>query len=194
MARATLWLALGAVAWWPVWYWWLHHRYGHERVRRWEKQQETSQAKYVRWAFAYFAPLVAVVAVVVGVIDFGPAWRAAHGGGVPGLFTVVSSECDRKSCMTYGDFVASDGSRRTDVLLDEGGFGRRRAVGAVVAAHDTGDRLGVFPDGGRPQWGFDIGFLIVGAAYLAGWVVWLARRISGRRRSRNRVEEPLTIP
>src|SRR5262249_34646337 len=123
------------------------------------------------------------------------AWRAAHGGGVPGSFTVVSSECGtRKSCMTYGDFVASDGNRRTDVLLDEGGFGPRRAVGAVVAAHDTGHRSGVFPDGGRQLGVFDIGFFILGAAYLLGWVVWLNRRVTSRPSSKVRVDEPLITP
>jgi hypothetical protein len=175
LAWGKLWLALGAIVWWPIWYGWIHHRYGTERVNRWEKRQETAKAKSYRWLFAYFMPVFALFVVVLGVVDVGPEWRAAHGGGVPGSFTVTHSDC-AKGCMTYGDFTAADGDTRIDVLLNEGGDGPRREAGTVVAAHDTGDRLGVFPDGGAQQWGFSVGFLGLGAAYLVCWSVWLARR------------------
>ena len=189
MEWGKLWLAIGGIGWWPIWYGWIYHRYGIERVQQWEKRQEKLKAKSYRWLFALFMPAFALFLVVLGVIDVGAEWRAAHGGGVSGSFTVTRSEC-RKGCMTYGDFAASDGNTRTDVLLDEGGDGSRRAAGEVVAAHDTGDRLGVFPDGGAQQWGYSAGFLGLGAGYLIGWTIWLTRRTAIRRNA-VRVDGPI---
>jgi hypothetical protein len=125
--------------------------------------------------FAYFMPIVALLFLIIGLVDARPGWRAAHGQGVPGTFTVTSQHC-HKGCATYGDFTSTDGSdTQRDVQLIEGGSSPRRAIGTTVAALDTDDRLGVYPVETK-DWEASLAVVLGGATYLVGWLAWLGRR------------------
>lgn len=170
-----LWLLMAAIIWWPIWWGLLIRRYGVERVEAYEKNSKKQEARYQRWFFAYFMPIIALVFLIIGLVDAGPGWRAAHGQGVPGMFTVTSQDCHR-GCMTYGDFTSADGSHtQRDVQLIEGGSSPRRAIGTTVAALDTGDRLGVYPVGTK-DWEASLIAALGGAVYRVGWLFWLGRR------------------
>lgn len=175
LGLGRLWLFLAAVIWWPTWYALLLRRYGVERVEAYEKHMTKQDAKYRRWLFAYFMPIIALLVLIIGLVDVGPGWRAAHGKGVLGTFTVTSQDC-HKGCMTYGDFASTDGSdTQQDIQLIEGGSSPRRAIGTRVAALDTNDRLGVYRLGTK-DWESSLAWALGAAAYLVGWLAWLGRR------------------
>jgi hypothetical protein len=180
LGLGRLWLLVAMIIWWPIWYALLHRRYSVQRVAAFEEHSKRQEIKYQRWLFAYVMPMIALVFLIVGFVDARPGWRAAHGWGVSGTFTVGSQDC-HKGCMTYGDFTSTDGrDSRQAVQLVEGGSSPRRAVGATVAALDTADRLGVYPVGTK-EWQSSLAIGLLGAGYLVGWLAWLMRRFGGRR-------------
>lgn len=172
VALFRLWVPVAAVIWWPTWYLLISRHYGAERVATFEATGRKQEGKYLRRLFVYFVPVVALVFLIVGLVDTGPGWRAAHGHGIPGTFTVTSQDCNR-GCMTYGDFTSTDGSdTRSGVQLVEGGSSPHRTDGTTVAALDTADRLGVYPVGTK-DWESSAVVAALGGAYLLGWVIWL---------------------
>lgn len=119
-----------------------------------------------------------------------PAWRAAHGGGTTGTFTLVEPiSCDRwppprQRCGWFGDFVSDDGTIvRRDMELD-GGLPPGGVVGDSLRARDTGSLAQIYPEGGQ-GW-------MLSAKFLAGSVtaltvgVALLRPWSWRRRWQQR--------
>jgi len=185
----SLWPLVAIIIWGPIWYGQLHRWYGSERVAAFEAHKATQEAKYRRWVFAYLVPAVALMGVIVGLLDVGPGWRAAHGQGVPGTFTVTRQEC-RKGCMTYGDFTNADGSdTRRGIQLIEGGSSPRRGTGTNVPALDTDDRLGVYPIG-TTNWKSTLVTTLIATAYLVGWLIWLGRRYMRRHHNRRATNLP----
>jgi hypothetical protein len=138
--------------------------------------------------------IVASVLVLVGGLGSAaaavltiPAWRAAHGEGTTGTFTLTEPmSCDRwppprQRCGWFGDFVSDDGTVvRRDMELD-GGLPPGSAVGDSLRARDTGSLAQIYPEGGGPGWKLSAkllaGFV---AAFIAG--VALLRPWSWRRR------------
>lgn len=140
--------------------------------------------------------IVASVLVVVG--GFGsagaaaltiPAWRAAHGAGSTGTFTLTEPiSCDRwppprQRCGWFGDFVSDDGTvvrRRMELA---GGLSPGSAVGDSLRARDTGSLAQIYPETGGQGWMLSAKFLAgFGAAFIVGIV--LLRPWSWWRRGR----------
>lgn len=167
---------------WPVCLALLTHRHGEQRVARHEESNRAAKAKYTRWLLIYFLPVVAGFMIVVSLIDLGPSWSAAHGGGVTGTFIVHTRDCGNRSCQLRGDFIGDDGTLRVDVLMHDNPKAGA-PVGATIPARDTGDRTGVFAASGSTDWYYELILLVLAGGYLIGWFLWLVWRLV-RRRSR----------
>lgn len=174
-----LWGGLLAFIYWPVCLALLARRYGDERVARHEKSSQAASAKYLRWVFIYLVPPVALLGIVLGLIDLGPSWSAAHGGGVTGTFAVRTRECGNH-CVLHGDFVGDDGTVRRGVLMHDNPKAGA-LVGATMPARDTGDRTGVFAVSGSTDWYYEVIVLVMSGGYLVGWFLWLGWRLVRRR-------------
>ncbi|SFG49274.1 hypothetical protein SAMN05421678_106147 [Actinopolymorpha cephalotaxi] len=136
-----------------------------------------------------FAPLFAVVGLVTGVLDMGPEWEAAQGGGNHGTLTVSERVCGEGVCGAAGLFRSDDGSVRIeDAYLDEPPRGF--AVGDRVRATYTGGRPFpvVFPEEGSRNWFVTGLFLVVSVVLAVGWVTAVVMRVT--RRGYWRVESP----
>lgn len=148
--------------------------------------------------------VVAVAFVVIGcIMGVGsltmlvPDWRAAHGGGRTGTFTLTEPmSCDRnppprQRCGWFGDFVSDDGTvvRRDKELA--GGLPDGASAGDTVDARDTGSRTEIYPLTDRSTWKQSAGFAALG--FGAGLIGLLALEPwSWRRRWRERARRPVS--
>ncbi|MEV0132962.1 hypothetical protein AB0H83_31430 [Dactylosporangium sp. NPDC050688] len=117
-----------------------------------------------------------------------PAWRAAHGDGHTGTFTLTEPNgCDRyqppqQRCGWFGDFVSDDGlvvQRHKEL---SGGLPPGAAVGETVAARDSGSRTVIYPLPDAPTWKEPAGYtavftgiLLLGVVLLRPWR-WARRK------------------
>jgi hypothetical protein len=118
------------------------------------------------------------VMAVGGLILTVPQWRAAHGEGRTGTFTLTEpTSCDRYSpprqrCGWFGDFVSSDGTvvRRRFELA--GGLPPGAQIGNTIPARDTGSFTVIYPLTGTPSWTTPAGFAAAGfGACLVGLLI-----------------------
>ncbi|MEU8296169.1 hypothetical protein AB0C04_02630 [Micromonospora sp. NPDC048909] len=127
-------------------------------------------------------PVIAVIGLVMGAGDLGPAWQAKGGGGTAGTFTAVQEECGRRSCTWHGDFVAEGGEKRADVILYDAPDGLMQ--GATAPARDSGARKGVFSTTGGSTWLIVTGLSLAGVVAAVIWVVVILRAVRRRREQR----------
>ncbi|WP_433207088.1 hypothetical protein ACQP00_40700 [Dactylosporangium sp. CS-047395] len=138
---------------------------------------------------------MAIGMLIIGGIGFAgsavlavPAWRAAHGGGRAGTFTLTEAmSCDRnppprQRCGWFGDFTGDDGTvvRRHYELAE--GLPPGSKVGDTVAARDTGSLTQIYRAGDTQAWKAPAGSLaafasalVLGLLLLAPWS-WRLRR------------------
>jgi hypothetical protein len=139
----------------------------------------------VRWPRRWFTVRRLVWLVCIGICGFviwgagthlGPGLRAAHGEGIPGLWTAQQ----RSSGSWSGKFVSSDG---TVTLPDVSYAGNLSAVqaGMVVPALDAGAGNEVYPLTGSDKWIRDLIGVVGGAVAL---IALLARGFYVARRRR----------
>jgi hypothetical protein len=143
-----------------------------------------------RRLWRYVLPVFATVFLAFGLVDIGPAWRAAHGGGHAGTLTLQSRFCNRWNCTWRGQFRSDDAAARRDNVRMHDAVPEGPQVGSELPARDAGDRTGVFAQSNSNSWHIDAVFLVASGGFLAGWAGWLiiaARR--GRRGTR-----PTAIP
>jgi hypothetical protein len=143
--------------------------------------------------------IISGVVVLGSVTMLVPAWRAAHGGGVTGTFTLTEAmSCDRRQpprqrCGWFGDFRGADGRTVRHHLELAGGLPPGARVGDTVAARDTGSWAQAYRIGDRGVWRSPAGFLglaliplTIGLLVLQPWS-WRARfrraRAAGRWRT-----------
>jgi hypothetical protein len=130
-------------------------------------------------------PVTGLVMVVVGAIEIGPAYAAAHGHGALGYFTAVSkSDCTRGTYCTWTGTFASLNLRdvRNNVRMD--GSWTDVEPGTTILALDSGDPFVVFPRHGSTRWHEDVSFLAIGAIILVPWLYLVAGRRMWRSRRR----------
>lgn len=107
-----------------------------------------------------------------------PDWRAAHGGGVTGTFTLTEpTGCDRyepprQRCGWFGDFRGDDGRTvRRDKELARG-LPPGAQVGDTIPARDTGSRTEIYQVNDRRGWQSTAGFFAAfSAAFLLGMLM-----------------------
>lgn len=155
----------------------------------------TTSSKIQDWRMKFFLwiglPLIAVIGLVMGSQDVVPAWQAKLGTGTAGTFAADREDCGRRSCSFFGTFTASDGTRRTDVILYDEPDSLR--VGGTTAAIDSGARKGVFATAGGFTYLLVTGLTLAGAAAAIGWIVFLLRLLR-RRGSRTAIPGRATSP
>jgi tetratricopeptide (TPR) repeat protein len=147
-------------------------------------QREAGWVCVLRWTGATLALLVGLGCAGLGVVDWGPNWQAAHGGGTTGTLVLTRSDCVLDLCDWYGDFTGDDGSVRTDVAMQAEYVPEGAQVGDVLRVRDTGARDGLFPESGSDEWisvllmtVVGVGLVVVGL--LVGPVLSLLRRRPG---------------
>ena len=129
----------------------------------------------------YLPPAFAVILLVVGVIAVRPSWRAAHGGGTAGAWTISENLCGRRNCEFRGQFRADDGTDvRTDLVFYDP-LPETAKVGDSFRARDTGDRNGVFAQSGSNQWHKPALLVLASALLLLAWGTWLVVMAVRRR-------------
>lgn len=136
-------------------------------------------------------PLVALVMLIVGGIEIGPAYAAAHGHGTPGYFIALrTNACKQPSdCSWDGNFTSENGQDvRQNVQMDGTWTGVR--IGTRIPALDSGDPLAVFPRTGSGRWQEDIVSLALGTLIMVPWL-WF---IPGRRLRRMRWATVMRTP
>jgi hypothetical protein len=134
---------------------------------------------------AVFLPMYAVIGLVTGISEMGPAVRAAEGHGRPGTLHVTSRQCGR-ACVLRGDFVSDDGSVVRWNVEYFGAAPRGTVVGDQVGAIDTGGDE-VFQRSGSRHWVIDVLFVLTGLLAGGSWCLrYLARPIMRRQRRRRR--------
>ena len=140
--------------------------------------------------------VVAVGMLVIGTFGIAgsgvltvPAWRAAHGAGHAGTFTLTEPmSCDRhepprQRCGWFGDFVSDDGMVvRRDLELS-GGLPPGAKIGDTLSARDTGSPAQIYQANDTHGWkqpaGFLTGFVgafVQGAVLLKPWSWWIRPR------------------
>jgi len=150
--------------------------------------------------FTHVTRVVMAVALLVfgGVGSLGagslalPAWRAAHGEGRVGTFTLTESlSCDRyapprQRCGWFGDFVSADGAVTLHRRELSGGLPPGAEVGDTLPARDAGSWTQIYRLSDTQAWKNPAGFLALFAGlFLLGVVLlrpWRLRR--GRRSHR----------
>lgn len=142
--------------------------------------------KFDKWqtkVFLWFGlPVIAVIGLVFGSADLVPAWQAKGGTGTPGTFTVVREDCGRRSCTWYGDWAATDGTKkRSDVILYDEPDSLK--VGGKVEALDSGARNGVFATAGGTTYLLVSGMTLAGLLAAIGFVFFLVKKVRGRSRA-----------
>jgi hypothetical protein len=131
-------------------------------------------------------PLIALLLLIVGSIEIGPAYAAAHGHGTPGYFIALRTDtCKQPSnCSWDGNFISENGlDVRQNVQLDGTWSGVR--IGTRIPALDSGDLGAVFPRTGSRRWQEDIEWLAMGTLIIVPWLWFIpGRRLRrmGRRR------------
>jgi hypothetical protein len=187
-----LWAPLLGLAYWPLAWQILRRRYGERRFEQEQVNRRRSEMTMMRVVFVYLLPVFALGFVVLALIDIGPSWRAAHGGGRVGTLRLDSRSCRSHTCTWQGQFRSDDGTiLRPDVLMHDG-VARSARVGDEIRARDTGDRTGVFALTGSTGWMDNAAILGVSIGYLIGWALWLIRPIRWPRRRRRR--GPVELP
>ncbi len=148
-------------------------RFGHRTAWRWIR----------RVAVLAILPVAGLVMVVVGAIEIGPAYAAAHGHGTLGYFTAVSrGDCVRENDCTWTGTFASLNLRdlRNNVRMD--GSWAYVEPGTTIPALDSGDPFVVFPRHGSTRWHEDVSFLAIGGTILVTWLLVAGRRLWRSRR------------
>lgn len=137
--------------------------------RRWSRTSELIERIFWRVLWWAGVPMLAGLAIVSGAQDLGPAWRAGHGHGFPGVFVAQRAEdCGDDGCTWHGQFSPADGTvRRTDVKLN---LPRDARAGDRVAVIDGGGSWVYRPDASR-EWIPDAVILLVGTLLAAVWLV-----------------------
>jgi hypothetical protein len=136
-------------------------------------------------------PLVALVMLIAGGIQIGPAYAAAHGHGTPGYFIALrTNTCKQPSdCSWVGNFTSGNGRDvRQNVQLD--GTWTGAGIGTRIPALDSGDPFAVFPRTGSAAWREDIVWLALGTLIMVPWF-WF---IPGRRLRRMRWATGMRTP
>jgi hypothetical protein len=126
-------------------------------------------------------PVIAAMGIWAGATDLGPAWTAKSGGGDKGTFTAAYEKCGRRSCSFYGTWKAAEGGAvRSDVILYDEPDSMK--PGDSVDATDSGARNGVFTASGGYTYLLLTAFVVGGVAAAVGWVYFLYRTFTRRRR------------
>lgn len=123
-------------------------------------------------------------------------WRAAHGGGVTGTFTLTEPlGCDRyqpprQRCGWFGDFRSDDGKKVRRHMELAGGLPMGAEVGDMLPARDAGSLTAVYQVNDKNRWRSTAGlFAVFSAAFLLGIIVlqpWSWRARLRRRRATSR--------
>ena len=141
----------------------------------------------VRWPRRWLTLRRFVWLVAIGFCGFviwgagghlGPGLRAAHGEGIPGLWTAQQQNGGSWS----GEFVSSDGTVTLPHVSYTGSLSAVQA-GSVVPALDAGASNEVYPLAGSDKWVNDLIGVVVGTLALIGLLArgfYVARR---RRRA-----------
>jgi hypothetical protein len=147
-----------------------------------------------RWAKRIFLkvalPLAALVMLIAGGIEIGPAYAAAHGHGTSGYFIAVRiNGCKHPPyCSWEGTFTSDNGQDfRQNVQLD-GTW--NLGTGMRIPALDSGDPFAVFPRTGSGRWQEDIVWLAIGTLIMVPWL-WF---MPGRRLRRMRWATVMRMP
>ncbi|GAA1791861.1 hypothetical protein HC028_01300 [Planosporangium flavigriseum] len=99
-----------------------------------------------------------------GLVLTVPEWRAAHGAGRTGTFTLTEPmSCDRwqpprQRCGWFGDFVSDDGKVVRQGMELDGGLPPGAKVGDTLEARDTGSLAQIYPLKAAPSWKGSAGF------------------------------------
>jgi hypothetical protein len=188
-----LWAPLILAPYWLVVPIWQRRHYGAERVARERVLERNRKLRYDRWIFRYLLPVAALVIMIIVLTQIGPAWSAAHGGGVTGTFTVTSDVCASgdRDCTRYGTFRSTDGSDVRTHIKDNDHVPAKLPAGASIPARDTGDYNGVFAANGSTDWRWEGAFLAGLSLYLVGYLIWMGRLLLKRR---SYLAEPVHIP
>jgi hypothetical protein len=164
-------------------------RRAYELCRRVGARAEEAVWQLLGWVLL---PAVAVLALVVGTQDLGPAWTAGHGGGRHGSFTAVERSCQRTRlrtvCSFYGTFTTDDATlQRPRVLLDEPPDGMR--IGDRIAVSDGGGRSAVvYPATGSTEWLIIAALMTAAVVVLAIWATRLHSRSTAYLRHRRNTQ------
>ncbi len=159
----------------------------------WPQEGEPARERFGSIAGLWALPLVAAVFLTPMMVqDLGPAWSAAHGGGVHGTLHVESSECaGRGPCQPIGTFTADDGAFvLQDVRMTVASLRTPRVGSDVRVTYQGGrDPQVVYRADSPRDWIFltaVLGFAVLCAlwcvACLAKGAVWVAGR-TGRASS-----------
>jgi hypothetical protein len=136
-------------------------------------------------------PLIGLVMLIVGGIEIGPAYAAAHGHGTLGYFIALRTDaCKQPSnCSWDGNFISENGQDvRRNVQLD--GTWTGVGTGTRIPALDSGAPGVVFPRTGSERWQEDIEWLAMGTLIMVPWL-WF---IPGRRLRRMRWATVMRTP
>ncbi|GLW27694.1 hypothetical protein [Actinoplanes regularis] len=147
--------------------------------------------------------IVAAMLVLVGVVGtlgvgsmLVPEWRAAHGGGVTGTFTLTEPlGCDRRKppdhqCDWFGDFRGEDGRTVRQHMEWSEYLPASAQIGDTLAARHTGSLAQIYPADGDTHWQLSakivagcVAALLAGLVLLEPWMwrTWLRRRRYERR-------------
>lgn len=157
----------------------------HRFLRQPGKAAGSIARRWLKRAALAILPVAGLVMVVVGAVEIGPAYAAAHGHGTPGYFTAVSkTSCVRPtSCSWTGTFTSLNlRDIRNNVRMD--GSWTYVEPGTMIPALDSGDPFAVFPRLGSTRWHEDVGFLAIGSIILMPWLYLVAVRRMWRSRWR----------
>ncbi len=155
-------------------------------IERWDTKFDEKYGSQIEFFQSWIAiPFVAIVVLLFGLNDAGPAYRARWDQGAHGTITITRTEkiSHARSGQTldfYGNFKSIDG----DVVRPDTRFmydGVRLKVGDVIAAIDTGHDSGVYPIGGNRAWIADT-LLATGALVVLGYKAYRLRLNIRRRR------------
>lgn len=177
-----VWIPLFAAAYWPLAFLAFDRRYGEERMAGWVTHQHSRLDVWMRRTLRYVLPVIALFFLVICLVDIGPSWRAAHGGGVVGTLTLTSSHCHNGGCTWSGDFGGAGGRATRQGVLMHDAMPTGAYVGEQLVARDTGDLTGVFAVNSSSDWQDVAALGAVSAAYLVGWMIWIVRDQLARRR------------
>lgn len=140
------------------------------------------------WAFV---PAVAIIMSVTIIPEVAPSWQAAHGHGIPGVFTAQHQECGKTECAQYGPFASADGRvRLAEARLNEPGLTMRR--GQAIPALYEGNAAQVFSADSSHRW-LEDDLVLLAAVVALG--VWVYRALAAfRRRNDPRRGRPRPAP
>jgi hypothetical protein len=141
--------------------------------------------------------VAAIVFIVASAIAVGvetlavPGWKAAHGGGVVGTYTLKEAlGCDRyepprQRCGWFGDFLSDDGTVERRDMEFSGGLPKGAKVGDTRRARYTGSRTVIYPESGPVTWKpYALTLVIASLVAIVSfvlvepwlWIAWAIRR------------------